>query len=262
MPRVAWLTTTPVKGLALVDEDEVLLERDGVAHNRRFCLVDADGRRYGALRDGRLMQIRPRYNPAADRLELRFPDGTVVEDEVVLGEAVTTDLFQQPLPCRLVEGPWAGALSAFAGRPLRLLYAEPPGGSVDRPFGPVSIVSEASLAELGRRAGLGRPVDGRRFRMLMGIDGCAPHEEDSWCGHSVRIGEAVVRLLEPVARCAVTTKDPDTGRRDFDTLRAIKEYRGVRNGGEIDFGVVGDVVEPGRVRVGDPVELLQLSLLG
>ena len=261
MPSVSWLTTAPIKGLALVDEDEVLLERHGVPHNRRFCLVDGEGRRYGALRDGRLMQIRPRYDPAADRLELRFPDGTVVEGEVVLGEAITTDLFQQPLPCRLVEGPWSSALSGFAGRPLRLLYAEPPGGSVDRPFGPVSMVSEASLAELGRRAGRDGPVDGRRFRMLIGIEGCGPHEEDTWCGHSVRVGDAVVRLLEPVARCAVTTKDPDTGRRDFDTLWAIKEYRGLRDGTDIDFGVVGDVVEPGRVRVGDPVEPLQLSLL-
>jgi hypothetical protein len=35
-------------------------------------------------------------------------------------------------------------------------------------------------------------VDGRRFRMLFEIDGVGPHEEDSWIGHEVQIGHAVV----------------------------------------------------------------------
>ena len=36
----------------------------------------------------------------------------------------------------------------------------------------------------------------------------------------------------------------------------IKDYRGVRGKKNLDFGVYGDVVEPGRVRVGDAVEPL------
>jgi|SRR5215211_1912462 len=86
-------------------------------------------------------------------------------------------------------------------------------------------------------------------------DECDAHEEDTWCGRHVRVGDAVVRLLEPVARCAITTRNPDTGERDFDTLREIAAYRGLRDGTAIDFGVYGDVVEPGRVRVDDAVVL-------
>jgi len=59
-----------------------------------------------------------------------------------------------------------------------------------------------------------------------------------------------------VARCATTTRDPSTGVRDFDALRAIEAYRGRRDGHDIDFGVYARVLEPGRVRVGDPVEPL------
>jgi uncharacterized protein YcbX len=44
--------------------------------------------------------------------------------------------------------------------------------------------------------------------------------------------------------------------RDLDTLRVIKGYRGVRDGEAIDFGVYAAVEQPGRVRVGDPVEPL------
>jgi uncharacterized protein YcbX len=92
--------------------------------------------------------------------------------------------------------------------------------------------------------------------MLFTLAGCDAHEEDEWNGRLVRFGDAVVRVGGAVPRCAVTTRDPDTGKRDLDTLHLIKRYRGVRDGEHIDFGVYGQVVEPGSVRVGDPVEPL------
>ncbi|MDQ4030251.1 MAG: MOSC domain-containing protein [Actinomycetota bacterium] len=253
MARVAWLSIAPVKGLALMHPEEIELGPDGVDDNRRFCLVDEDGRRYGALRDGRLQAIHVAWD--GRRLELRFPDGAVAAGEVEPGVELATDLYERELHGRVVEGPWAAALSRYVGRPLRLLEAEGPTRSVDRARGPVTMLSEASLAELARRAGVER-VDGRRFRMLIGIDGGAPHEEDEWLGREVRVGDAVVRPLEQVARCAITTQDPDTGIRDFDTLREIVRYRGLRDGRHADFGVFGEVVRPGRVRVGDLVEPL------
>jgi uncharacterized protein YcbX len=65
--EVAWLTIAPVKGLALVEAEEVLLTRDGVADNRRFWLVDDDGRMYAQLRDGRLARVRPTDSSSAFR---------------------------------------------------------------------------------------------------------------------------------------------------------------------------------------------------
>jgi uncharacterized protein YcbX len=259
MARVSWLTIAPVKGLALRHPKEILLERHGVAENRRFYLVEPDGRRFGARECGELFEIEADYDAAAGRLSLRFPGGQVVDGEVRLGGQLETDFWGRPVAGRLVEGPWAEALSAFAGRPLRLARSDEPGAGVDRGTarGPVTLVSDASLAELGRQSGGDVPVDGRRFRMLVGVDGCGPHEEDSWLGLPVRIGEATVRLTATVGRCVVTTRNPDTGERDFDTLKAIKAYRGQNPvTRELDLGVYGFVVEPGRVRVGDPVEPL------
>ncbi len=92
--------------------------------------------------------------------------------------------------------------------------------------------------------------------MLLELDGCEPHEEDGWDGRRAALGGAVLRLGGPVARCAVTTRDPDTGERDLDTLRLIKGYRGQLAGGEIPFGIYARVEQPGRVRVGDELELL------
>ena len=80
-----------------------------------------------------------------------------------------------------------------------------------------------------------------------------PHQEDSWLGREVAIGEAVVRVTKPDARCVITTQDPDSGQRDFPTLHVIRQYRGLRDGRKLDFGVYADVVRPGRVAVGDTV---------
>ncbi len=251
---VSRLSIAPVKGLALVHPEEVHVGPRGVAENRRFWLVDAAGRRYALLRDGRLVQVRPHYDAAEERLVLAFPDGSEVEGHVALGEPVLTDFYGRDIGGRYVEGPWNEALSAYAGRPLRLVRGDAEGAAVDRSRGTIAILSQASLEELGRRSDAG-VVDDRRFRMLFTIDGVQPHEEDAWAGREVRLGAALVRVVGNVARCAITTQNPDTGFVDFDTLRAIKAYRGAgENGKEIDFGVYGEVVEPGRVRVGDAVQ--------
>ena len=253
MATVARLSIAPVKGLALVHPDEVEVGRHGVAEDRLFVFVDEEGRRYGLIRDGRMALIKAAY--ADGRLRLELPDGAVLEDEVRVDGALTTDMYNRELPVTLVEGPWNDPVSAFIGRQLRLTRAVEPTRAVDRVHGPVSLVSQASLDELGRHAGVER-VDPRRFRMLVGIDGVAPHEEDEWLGQEVRIGTVRVRFLDRVDRCAITTQNPDTGEPDLDTLRTIKEYRGLRDGKRLDFGIYGDVVGPGRIRVGDAVEPL------
>ena len=255
MAHVSWLTIAPVKGLALVEVDELALGQRGVAENRRFFLVDADGRRYGLLRDGRLALVKPAYDAARERLELAFPDGSLVAGDIEVDGEVTTDFYGQPVTGRYVRGPWNEALSAHVGKPVRLVRSEEAGTAVDRRSrGSVSMLSEASLEELQRRAGREERVDPRRFRMLIGIGGVGAHEEDEWLGGRVRVGEAVVLLHEQVARCAITTQNPESGESDFDTLREIKAYRGARERKLIDFGVYGEVDEPGRVRLGDPIE--------
>jgi uncharacterized protein YcbX len=258
MPTVSWLSIAPVKGLALVHPREVKLDRTGVAANRRFYLIDSHGRQFGLLRDGRLVRIRPEYDEEGDRLTLHLPDGSTVDGEVELGEPVETSFGGRPVSGRVVEGPWAQAISAHAGRALRIVKTDRPGDGVDRGRGQVSLVSDASVEELGRNGGRD-DVDARRFRMLIGVAGCDPHEEDDWVGRRLRVGEAVVQLRGHVGRCAITTQNPDTGVPDFDTLRTIKEYRGLREG-RLDMGVYGEVLEPGRVRVGDPVEPFEQSL--
>jgi uncharacterized protein YcbX len=93
--------------------------------------------------------------------------------------------------------------------------------------------------------------------MTIEIEGVsAPHEEDSWGGRRVRVGEVELAIGDQVPRCVVTTLDPATGVRDFPTLHVIKRYRGLTRKGNVHFGVYADVARPGVVRVGDEVAVL------
>jgi uncharacterized protein YcbX len=247
--RVARISTSPVKGFRLSHPEEVLLGPNGVADNRRFFLVDAEGQRLRSSLTPWPVSVRAEYDEPSERLRMQFADGTAVEgDAVATGEAVHSTSGSIDLRGCVVEGPWQEPLSKLAGQPVRLVRADRAGAGMNAP---VTLVSDGSLARLAREAGRDA-IDARRFRMLFQLDGCDAHEEDTWEGRTFAAGSAVLRVGGPVDRCAVTTRDPETGERDLDTLRLLKDYRGQRESdGAVLFGVYAYVERPGVVRVGD-----------
>ncbi len=252
--HVVRISLAPIKALGLVHPEAVELGEQGVAGDRRFWLVNPAGRLVNGKVHPELMRVHPEWDEATRRLALRFPDGSVTEGIVEPGAPVAAEMYGESHPSRTVPGPWQEALSEFAGAPLTLLWSE--ASAVDRGGrggGWMSILSQASLARLGQAAGVDGAVDGRRFRMLFEIDGVRAHEEDDWIGGRVEIGDAVVRPLGDVGRCVVTKCDPDTAISDLDTLGALAHYRREGQTEPLPLGVYGDVVVPGRVRVGDTV---------
>jgi hypothetical protein len=259
--RIVRMSIAPVKSLGLVHPDEIELEPTGVRGNRRFWLVDADGRLFNGKRDGPMARIRPEWDEDTRILALTFPDGERVDGAVELGASVDAEMYGHPHPSRRVLGPWEAAISECVGRQLTLLWAED--HAVDRGYrgGTVSLVSRGSLERLRDEAGADEPVDGRRFRMLFEIDGVPPHEEDEWLDSQVRIGDATIVLNGDIGRCVVTSQDPDTGVTTLDTLGTLADYRREGRNEPLPFGVYGSVVVPGRVRVSDSVLPLQDRLL-
>ena len=250
MPRVARLSIAPVRSLGLEHPESIEVGPKGVLEDRRFFLADASNRLVDRLVVGSLVQISAHTNPEATVLRLTFPDGRVIEDEVALADPIETPIHGRTGVGHVVVGPWAEALSAFCGREIRLVRCDNPGGT--RVANAVSLVGDGSLGVLARQAGVDG-VDARRFRMLMELEGAEPHEEDTWIGGRVVVGDAELQITKPDARCAITTQDPDSGRRDLDTLRTIISYRGLREGKHADFGVLGEVTVPGTIRLGDEV---------
>lgn len=252
-PVVARLSIAPVKGLALLHPESIELTAAGVAEDRRFYLVDRAGCLVDGLVVGALVQVAAWTDPEGSVLRLTLPGGRVIQDAVRPAESVTTAIYGRTVAAHVVEGPWGAALSELVGRRLRVVRTDRPGGTRTRH--PATLVTDGSLGRLGCQLGTGAP-DGRRFRMLIELAGGGEHEEDGWSGRRIGLGETVLRISGPVPRCAMTTHDPDTGARDLDTLRAIREYRGLREEAKVDFGVYGEVERPGAIRVGDRVRLL------
>jgi uncharacterized protein len=251
---VTALGITPVKSTRLRRVEAVRLGRNGIRENRRFFLIDDGGKMVNATNLGALNAIVSDYDDSTRRLSLRFPDGRVLEDEVRLGERLTTQFYGEATPATLVRGEWSEAISEHAGKPLRLVEAGED-GAVDRgPAGAVTLISQASLKRLAERAA--RPsVDARRFRMLIEVDGVGPHEEDGWVGRTFRVGEAVLRGRGHVGRCVITNRDPESGEITLQTLKILGRYRrGLDTTEPVAFGIYGEVLEPGTIRVGDSVD--------
>lgn len=145
----------------------------------------------------------------------------------------------------LVDGrPWnvedvAHDVEDAAGSGARLVQS-----SVDDRFDilPLLVATDGMLAAVG--------YDRRRFRPNLVIGGVPGLAERQWEGARLRIGPAVIGMQGLRARCIMTTFDPDSGQQDLEVLQRVRrEFDGT-------LGLDSYVVTPGRVSVGDPVELI------
>lgn len=133
-------------------------------------------------------------------------------------------------------------------QPARL-YSMPRRGMTDTDYPSVSLISLASNRALGEH--LGTDLSPLRWRGNIWLEGLRPWEERNWVGRTLRVGSAVLEIVEPKERCLATTANPATGERDADTLRALTALHGDR-----DFGLYARVIEGGEISVGDQAELL------
>ena len=255
-PVVTTLLTTAVKGFTMAAADHIELDRNGAVGDRDFFGIDSDGRLFSITRTGAFAGWHVGLDSANGSLRLTSPSGEVLESDVVPGEPVTVDFWEsRDVAGRVVTGPWSEWLSDIAGRPVRLVRADQPGSGFDETA--VTVVSEESVAELGRATGH-EGIDIRRFRMLINIAGVRPYEEESWSGRHVAVGSALLQMHGPVPRCNATTRHPDSGTRDLQTLRLIDQAGGMQPndfGEGLNLGAYATVVEPGRIGVGDLLEL-------
>jgi len=145
----------------------------------------------------------------------------------------------------LVDGrPWRDPdvgrqVEKLAGAGARLEIAADP-GRFD--VLPLLVATDGALKAAG--------YDWRRFRPNLIIGGVEGLAERAWEGRRLRVGSAVLDVVNLRARCVMTTFDPDTQKQDPNALRRIvEEFDGV-------LGLNCAVIEGGVVAKGDPVELI------
>lgn len=255
----------PIKGIAGRALTEAVVEPRGLVDDRRWLLVDADGRflsqreRPAMARlqaepdaDGWLVQapgLAPlalrRPGAGADRLTVTVWDDAV---SAALADAEAADWFSRALgqPVRAVY------MDAAAERPVDPDYAEA-GDQVSFADGfPLLIANAASLADLNQR--VGEPLAMARFRPNLVISGAEAWAEDGW--RRLRIGEVEIDLVKPCARCQVTTLDPDsaTPHPRQEPLRTLALFR--KQQGKVMFAVNAIPRHNGRLLLGQRVEVL------
>ena len=239
---VTRLAIAPVKGMRVSAPDALDIGPSGPAGDRAFLVVDDENGLLLSTRTPALLQVAAGWD--GDTLALTFPGGRVVAAAPELGAPGRDRELRGTPHLRAARGGRARRRAVRSpAAPGAVLARDPQDRGADD--APVTLMSEASLSALG-------VPDGRRFRMTITIDGIDAWEEHGWGGRELAAGDAVLRVTEPVPRCVVTTRQPDSGRRDAPTLKRLAELRGK---GDVTFGVWCEVVAPGRVRVGDQLAI-------
>lgn len=250
------------------------VERQGLAGDRRYMLVDEQGNFITAREVPALLGIRASVNGGSLQLTLIGHGSVDVEMPGEQARRAMVSVWRDEVPARIADAEANEWLSQAVGRPVRLAYlADVTARSVDLTYGgpddvvsfadgfPPLLTTGASLDDLNGRiaerrmdASDGLVMD--RFRPNVVIEGGTPWDEDTW--RIVRIGAVRFRVVKPCSRCVLTTRDPVTGERTVDNepLRTLGSFHRGRDGG-IMFGQNIIPIDRGEIRVGDAVEVLE-----
>lgn len=211
--HVAELWRYPVKSMAGERLDEAELRADGIPGDRIYQVRRADGRIVDARAHPRMLGLHPTFTATGELLI----DGKQGDS---------------PQVARSVEE------AAAVGPGARLVRYE---GAERFDVLPLLVATDGAIAALGH--------DGRRLRaniLLGGVDGLAERE---WSGRALRVGEALIGILDLRSRCVMTTYDPDTQAHDPRVLQRIQREFGGR------IALDCWVIRGGRIRIGDQADL-------
>lgn len=269
MTALASIHIYPLKSGAPLALDQAVVEKRGLARDRRWMLVDANGKfvtgrqqprltLITALPDGSALRLTA---PGMSALTLSPPpaDGPRI-DTAVWGAAV------QPLLASEEAHAW---VSAFFGAPYRVVHMDDActrrvKAKYDGKYGedddvvsfadafPLLLISQSALDQLNTK--LATPVPMLRFRPNLVVGGTAPHAEDGW--KRIRIGTIELEVVKACVRCVFTTVEFERGAFDpsGEPLRTLLKYR--RGDDGVTFGQ--NVIPRGHgiLRRGDAVEVL------
>ncbi len=254
--RVEHIYRYPVKGLTAEALEEVTLSPgECLPHDRRFALAQGDAPfdpaapgwlpkfHFGCLmRNARLARLHTAFDPRTGQLAIRPPDRPplVADTRTEAG-----------------RGQIAGFLASFLGEEARGTprFIEAPGHNfTDVAAKAVSIIGLASLHAL--EAAAGRSLDPLRFRANVYVSGGLPWAEFDLVGQEIQLGGTRLKVFKRIVRCAATEVNPETAERDADPPRWLRAQYG-----HAELGVYAEVLEGGRVAVGDALEPLEAGLL-
>jgi uncharacterized protein YcbX len=266
--HVSELYVYPIKSARGISLQTARLDERGFRYDRRWMLVDADGVFISQREAHRMALIDVAL--ADDAVQVNAPDMPPLAIPFdATGPMTRARVWRDTVDTLPVSKQADDWFSTFLQQECRLLHM--PNSArrvVDRAYVPnerlvgfadafpLLIITDGSLALLNERlTARGEPtVPMRRFRPNIVIAGAAPHAEDEW--KAVQIGDVVVDLVKPCARCVITTVDIESGEASKEPLRTLSTYRKV--GSKVLFGQNAVHRGLGEIRIGDTVTDLRL----
>jgi uncharacterized protein YcbX len=110
----------------------------------------------------------------------------------------------------------------------------------------VSIINLQSLREI--EGMVGHPVHPLRFRANLYLRGWPAWHEAGLVGRTLAIGQARLKVVKNITRCAATNVDPDTAARDLEIPGTL-----MRRFGNNECGIYGEVISDGTIGIGDAI---------
>lgn len=238
----------PVKSFGGIALTESVVQPRGLQYDRRWMLVDEQGRFVSQREHAALALLGTALEPPfltifrkdkpEERLQIPLvPEWTEMPELAVqiwddhciacLYPAGINAWFSQQVgaPVRLVY------LPDTTIRPVEAKYAPDPTPVSFADAYPFLLIGQASLDDLNRRMSVPLPMN--RFRPNFVVSGSLPYQEDEWRGFS--LGRVRFRGVKPCARCIIPTIDQDSGLRSAEPLKTLTTYR--QQGRRILFGL-------------------------
>lgn len=243
---VASLYRYPVKGLSPERLEAVGLEKGGTFPWDRAFALENGSQDFDPTHPKHFPKIKflmLMRHEALAALQTRYDDTTSTLHIAQAGKPLLSARLFTAEGQKAVED----FISHYMGDTLRgtphLAHAEGFSHS-DCPAKLVSIINLASVSDLESK--IGRPVDPRRFRANIYVEGLAPWEDHEWEGLAFNVGGVRLRGYMPTERCAATNVDPVTAVRDMEIPKTL-----LKNYGHTNLGLYAEVISPGTIRPGD-----------
>jgi uncharacterized protein YcbX len=261
--RLVALHLHPIKSCAGIAVARAEVTRRGLRHDRRWMVVDENGRFLTQRTLPEMALVRPSLHERGLRvtrdplppldLPFTFSNGTSIAIEVWShqGPAVRHDEGSAWFSRALGRSAQLVCMPDEIVRPVRWEQAEP-GDEVSFADGfPLLVANASSLEDLNQRSNF--RTDVRRFRPNLVVDGAPPWAEDCW--RALRVGAVSLRVATPCARCVIPGIDPDTAESTPEPLRSLATFR--KREHEVYFGVNAIPDGVGEIEVGDAVTVTE-----